>query len=97
MSSKIWLSYPQKPGKHLAEAQGHFVGNDFIVFGGFDGTWDKATNATNSYSTISNTWTVVDPIPIPEGVTHMATIGVGNKIYGCGGYIGGKIIYMCEI
>jgi N-acetylneuraminic acid mutarotase len=94
-TSTYWLSYPKKPGNNLAEAQGNFVGNDFVVFGGFDGSWDKATNATNYYSTISNTWTAADSIPIPSGVTHMATIAVGNKIYGCGGYLGGTF-FLCE-
>jgi N-acetylneuraminic acid mutarotase len=40
-------------------------------------------------NTTTKVWTEVDPLPNAEGISHMGTVIVGNKVYACGGYVGG--------
>lgn len=78
---------------------GGFIGDrDFIVFSGFASTYDNTTLKVFAIDTTDATakWREMDPIPKIEGgldgvggLTHAATVILGDKAYLCGGSVGG--------
>jgi gamma-glutamylcyclotransferase (GGCT)/AIG2-like uncharacterized protein YtfP len=87
-----WESLADYPFSTI-EAQGGFVGDDFVITGGFYPDSSSATVQTWAYQT--GQWERRADYPIPAGVTH-AAIAVekddvdGDKLYVCGGYVGGN-------
>jgi Kelch motif len=73
----------------VVEAQGGFIGTDLFLFTGFNGSASTATDKAVYFDTVSEVWTEVDPIPNPMGLSHMGGVVVGNKVYACGGFLGG--------
>jgi hypothetical protein len=68
---------------------GGFIGTDLFQFGGFGGSMTIGTNRSAYLSAITGLWTQVDPLPNALGISHMGNIIVGNKVYTCGGFVGG--------
>lgn len=76
----------------MAEPQGHFLGQNHVIWGGFSKKWSTATNRTFSYNVTSATsvWLEKNQYPIPTGITHAAVARKGaSALYSCGGYVGG--------
>jgi hypothetical protein len=68
---------------------GGFIGSDLFTFGGFNGSFVSAANRAYVLNTVTDTLTDVDRLPNAEGITHMGTVIIGNKVYGCGGFLNG--------
>jgi Kelch motif len=68
---------------------GGFIGTDLFQFGGFGTSFRVGSNRAAYQSTVTGLWTQVDPLPNPKGISHMGTVIVGNKVYACGGFVGG--------
>lgn len=85
-----WEPAKQMP-KPLAEAQGGVIGNYFFVTCGFDTGFFQTTTDTyrRDLSKPDAEWEKQDDYPLDEGVTHGATVVIGDKFYICGGYLGG--------
>jgi hypothetical protein len=87
-----WESLADYPFATI-EAQGGFVGDDFVITGGFYPDSSSATVQTWAYQ--DGQWERRADYPIPAGVTH-AAIAVekndvdGDQLYVCGGYVGGN-------
>jgi N-acetylneuraminic acid mutarotase len=67
------------------------VGDDLVIFGGFTNSYTIATNRTYAQDlsgAISSEWRRMDDMPLVSGITHAATVAVGQKVYFCGGYQG---------
>jgi hypothetical protein len=67
------------------------VGDDLVIFGGFTNSFTIATNRTYARDltgAISSDWRRMDDMPLVLGITHAATVAVGQKVYFCGGYQG---------
>ena len=72
------------------EAQAEKIGNDLVVFGGFNSDFTTVTNQTYALdSSLTNrSWRRMDDMPLATGITHAATLVIGMKMYMCGGYEG---------
>lgn len=75
----------------LAETQAELIGTDIVISGGFINSFASTTKHTytrsiNNFNT--DTWRRMDDMPAPIGITHAATVVIGNKMYMCGGYEG---------
>jgi hypothetical protein len=86
-----WESLADYPFSTI-EAQGGFVGDDFVIIGGFYPDIFSATQQTWAYH--EGRWERRADYPIPAGVTHAAiTVDKnsvdGDKLYACGGFVGG--------
>jgi N-acetylneuraminic acid mutarotase len=68
---------------------GHFIGTDLFQFGGFGGSFTIGTNKSSYLSATTGKWTLVDQLPNRQGISHMGTVVIGNKVYGCGGFLDG--------
>jgi Kelch motif len=80
---------PNYPFK-TEEPNGLLVGNDLIQFSGYI---DKFTNATNltyarDVTVLNSPWRRMENVPVNWGITHIPIVGVGTKVYLCGGYEG---------
>jgi len=86
-----WVPATQNP-KVLSEAQGAVISDHFwVIFGGFDSTYDQATADTYALDLDDPNaeWQKQDDYPLAPGITHAANVVVGSKLYVCGGYLGG--------
>lgn len=84
-----WEVLPDYPISTI-EAQGGFVGDSFLITGGFYPDSSTATRQGWMLDTTSNTWGRIADYPIIEGVTHGAFAIHDTKLYFCGGYVGGN-------
>jgi hypothetical protein len=76
----------------VAEANGAIVGKDLVLISGF---YNGYTNATAKNFALDITdpyaiWRQMDDHPVADGITHIALVVVGMKVYTCGGYVGGN-------
>jgi Kelch motif len=87
--------YPLSPN----EAQGGFVGDDFVITGGFYPDASKVTVQTWAYRSppssgagAAGSWERRADYPISAGVTHaaFAVDYTSDRLYMCGGYLGGN-------
>jgi len=76
----------------IAEGQGGMIGTDFVIASGYFGGYSSATVQTYAYDTSDPNaiWRRMDDMPVELGVTHAATVVVGEKMYIAGGYLGGN-------
>jgi hypothetical protein len=86
-----WQTFPPKYPIKNGEPQGLLIGDDLVIFGGFTNSFTIATNRTYARDltgAISSEWRRMDDMPLVLGITHAATVAVGQKVYFCGGYQG---------
>jgi N-acetylneuraminic acid mutarotase len=68
------------------------IGKDLIIISGFkNGFYDvTAENYALDVSDPNAKWRRMDDLPVPDGITHAGFAVVGQKLYMCGGYLGGN-------
>jgi hypothetical protein len=89
MDSTWQVLKPNYPFK-TEEPQGLLIGNDLIQFSGYTDAFTNATNLTyaRDVTVLNSPWRRMENVPVDWGITHVATVGVGTKVYLCGGYEG---------
>ena len=68
------------------------IGSDLVIISGFKNGWNYVTKETYALDTSDPNaqWRRMDDLPASDGVTHSAFAVVGQKLYMCGGYLGGN-------
>lgn len=85
-----WEPMQQHP-KPLAESQGGIIGGQYLLMtGGFDAGYGQTTSDTYrlDLSDPNAVFEKQDSYPRALGITHGASLIIGDKFYICGGYLG---------
>ena len=67
----------------VTEAQGQIMANEFIIVSGFTDYYTNCTDkahAIDLYNTEGG-WRELAPLPVAEGITHAATVAIGDQFY----------------